>query len=474
MIGLILKQTTSDGRSKVWKLSHHKTRLTFGTSRKADLVSIDNSAESFHAVLELIGKQWYCITFETKDIPPKVAITDKYVLNLPHSRLVFEVQMREAFVLDQLQNIEQTGLEYKNLVLVTRNEQVLSTHLLDIGKNFDFYLENQHEQITLGSSDYIEEVKKDGFVIKSKRISVQDASELNKVDPKELWDADSRKSLSASLVLTLLIVGVSFLAPKSKETQVTQPTKAVSSNFVVKTPTNKKKKIETKTLAARTQASASTSANSGGGKSSALIKSAIGVRISQLLGKVSATEARTKNVILSTQGIKAGDAPSGRALAAVGKVEASGRNWNGESIGRGGGVGTVGSGGGKTTAGLGGGLGQGRTGHGGVGLIEEESEVVGGLDREVIAQYIKTQLGQILYCYERQLSASPDLFGKIAVKFIIAGTGSVETQSINDTTLKSSSVENCILNKVSKWKFPEPKGGTKVVVTYPFLFKSTN
>ena len=98
---------------------------------------------------------------------------------------------------------------------------------------------------------------------------------------------------------------------------------------------------------------------------------------------------------------------------------------------------------------------------------------MGGLDREVIAQYIKTQLGQILYCYERQLSANPNLYGKIAVKFTIAGTGSVETQSINDTTLKNLSVESCILSKISKWKFPEPKGGTKVLVTYPFLFKST-
>ena len=92
----------------------------------------------------------------------------------------------------------------------------------------------------------------------------------------------------------------------------------------------------------------------------------------------------------------------------------------------------------------------------------------------MIAQYIKTQFGQILYCYERQLSANPDLYGKVAVKFTIAGTGKVETQAINETTLKDKSVEGCILNKIAKWKFPEPKGGTKVLVTYPFLFKSTN
>ena len=90
-----------------------------------------------------------------------------------------------------------------------------------------------------------------------------------------------------------------------------------------------------------------------------------------------------------------------------------------ESAGSGTGVSTAGVGGGKGTKGLGSGLGQGKTGSGGVGLIEEESEVIGGLDREIIAQYIKTQLGQILYCYERQLSAHPEMEGKVSVKFVI-------------------------------------------------------
>ena len=121
-----------------------------------------------------------------------------------------------------------------------------------------------------------------------------------------------------------------------------------------------------------------------------------------------------------------------------------------------------------------GGLAAGGTGSGGVGLIEEEGEITGGLDREIIAQYIKSKLGQILYCYERQLSAKPDLFGKVAVKFTIGPSGQVEQQLIGDTTLKNATVEGCILNRVAAWKFPAPQGGTRVLVTYPFLFKSTN
>ena len=68
-----------------------------------------------------------------------------------------------------------------------------------------------------------------------------------------------------------------------------------------------------------------------------------------------------------------------------------------------------------------GGLAVGNVGNASVGVLDEETEVEGGLDKEVIARYIKSQLGQIRYCYERQLSANPELYGKVLVKFTIGG-----------------------------------------------------
>jgi TonB family protein len=117
---------------------------------------------------------------------------------------------------------------------------------------------------------------------------------------------------------------------------------------------------------------------------------------------------------------------------------------------------------------------QGLTGRNRVSLLENDSEVEGGLDREVIATYIRSRIGEILYCYERQLSSDPSLAGKVGVHFKIGPSGAVETQSIRESTLRSQVVENCILQKISRWKFPAPKGGIQVVVTYPFLFRSTN
>jgi hypothetical protein len=119
------------------------------------------------------------------------------------------------------------------------------------------------------------------------------------------------------------------------------------------------------------------------------------------------------------------------------------------------------------------GQGGGRGGRAGVDSLEKEADVEGGgLDPEVIAAVIKKHLGEILYCYERQLSAQPDLYGKVAVKFIIGSSGQVDSARILQTSLNSHPVENCIQSRLMRWKFPEPKGANQVVVTYPFLFKN--
>ncbi|MGZ3725825.1 MAG: AgmX/PglI C-terminal domain-containing protein [Pseudobdellovibrio sp.] len=471
MIALKLTQTTNDGRVKVWKMVQAKHPITFGTSRKADLTSIDSGIEPFHFVFEKVEEKWHCINFDSKTEMADVEIENNFEITLKNSKLQFEVIAKKPFVLNQLNRFTSNGNLFKNLVVVTKNNQIISTNVLNSDQSFQFYHQGQLIKLNVNESDTNWTVKElNGFLIQNKKVQLNSTHELEKIHVNEVLGKESKKASLISVGLTLFLVGVSFLAPKQLEN--TEVKKVFTSSSVIKLDNKRKKLLETKTTVAKSQTTPEPSA--AGGKASALLKGAIGARISQLLGKVSATEARTQNIILTTKGIKAGQEPSGRALAAVGNTESSGRNWTGESAGKGTGVSTAGIGGGHGTGNLKGGLGQGKTGSGGVGLIEEESEITGGLDREVIAQYIKTQLGQILYCYERQLSASPDLFGKIAVRFTIAGTGSVETQTINDTTLKNRSVENCILNKVAKWKFPEPKGGTKVLVTYPFLFKSTN
>lgn len=473
MSTLKLVQTTNDGRVKSWKLSAGSDMLTFGCSRKADLNSIDNSTSGFESVIEFRNSEWHYISFNTQVEKADLLVESGTTIKLHASTLKFETFTKDLDILAGLSQVNSKGTVSNKIVILSQNNKLLGVHIAPPREKISIFAEGKYQKIDLPASSDWQKTEMFGYQIQSKIINQEDIGHLNQAVQNSGLDTESKKPFIITLSVTALFIFSSLFFGKKEE--ILAPVIKTSGSIVVVKNDMKKVKRELNKQNAKTTAPAvnAKGGSSGGSKTTALLKGAIGARISQLLGKVSATEARTANVLVTTSGVKAGEGASGRAMAAVGKMEASGRNWNGEAVGNGSGVSTAGVGGGKGTKGLGGGLGQGKTGSGGVGLIEDESEIVGGLDREVIAQYIKTQLGQILYCYERQLSANPNLYGKIAVKFTIAGTGQVETQSINDTTLKNLSVESCILNKVSKWKFPEPKGGTKVLVTYPFLFKST-
>jgi outer membrane biosynthesis protein TonB len=154
-----------------------------------------------------------------------------------------------------------------------------------------------------------------------------------------------------------------------------------------------------------------------------------------------------------------------------------------------GGMGTRGSGagGGGNALGIGGlgtkGSGHGRGGYGELDLggrgkddtvfVPGRTTVVGGLSRDVINRVIQKHYNEIKYCYEKELTKDPGLYGKVTVLFMIDGSGRVGEALVQQTTMSSEPVESCIVNHVRRWVFPSPQGGGTVQVTYPYVFKSS-
>lgn len=103
--------------------------------------------------------------------------------------------------------------------------------------------------------------------------------------------------------------------------------------------------------------------------------------------------------------------------------------------------------------------------------IGREAIVGGGLDKDAIAEVVRRNQGQIMFCYEQGLQADPKLAGRVAVRWVIDGQGQVKVAGIESTTLNSSLIEDCILARLRSWKFPLPQGGVDVTVTYPFQLK---
>ncbi|MCB0357100.1 MAG: AgmX/PglI C-terminal domain-containing protein [Bdellovibrionales bacterium] len=103
--------------------------------------------------------------------------------------------------------------------------------------------------------------------------------------------------------------------------------------------------------------------------------------------------------------------------------------------------------------------------------LNEEALIEGGLDRSQIDAVIKRNIGQITYCYERGLQKEPQLSGRVAIRFIIAPSGSVSLAKVHNSSLKSKSVEGCMVAKLKSWTFPKPYGNVNVKVTYPFSLR---
>ena len=131
------------------------------------------------------------------------------------------------------------------------------------------------------------------------------------------------------------------------------------------------------------------------------------------------------------------------------------------TIGHGGGGGS-GSGYGRGAGGLGGRRGSAPSIRSGAAMVK------GSLSKEVIRRIVHRHINEVKFCYERQLAKRPDLSGRVAVKFIISGTGAVQMAAVASSTLGDPGVENCIAQAVRRWTFPQPEGGGIVIVTYPF------
>jgi hypothetical protein len=130
------------------------------------------------------------------------------------------------------------------------------------------------------------------------------------------------------------------------------------------------------------------------------------------------------------------------------------------------------------TNGIGGGLanyGDGKGGlrgkeNGEIGLGPGKPEVVGSIDPELIRKVVHEHRAQIRTCYEQQLTSNPNLAGKLVSAWTIDPAGAVTEAHTQESTLRDRAVETCVAAKIKTWRFPIPKGGGEVFVTYPFIF----
>ncbi len=158
-----------------------------------------------------------------------------------------------------------------------------------------------------------------------------------------------------------------------------------------------------------------------------------------------------------------------------GGLGANGTGWGGGGTGEGtiglGNVGVIGHGsGGGNGQGYGSGSGRGLRGRGANGPTVRASPptVSGLLSPEAIRRVVLRNLGQVSHCHEQSLAQNPNAAGRVVVRFVIGGTGTVAGSDVAESSYPSASGAECIANAVRRWQFPAPEGGGLVTVNYPF------
>ncbi|MBR4986574.1 MAG: AgmX/PglI C-terminal domain-containing protein [Proteobacteria bacterium] len=96
------------------------------------------------------------------------------------------------------------------------------------------------------------------------------------------------------------------------------------------------------------------------------------------------------------------------------------------------------------------------------------------MDKAIVQSVVSAHTGDIKLCYEDALKTTPDLKGKMMVKWVVGSDGAVKSSEIakSESTIENEQFGNCLLTKVNQWTFPAPKDGGEVAIDYPFEFNT--
>lgn len=495
---IFLEHKRGEKVQKYLRVRPDRDLFVIGSSREADLRISGDGVAGCHAVLRYRAPHWYvCDVSGTESLRVNDRVVTESIITATADVEIGSHKIK-LFAKDKENDLFKDGEESTGLalhqVVVRLKGRVLETRVLGANEKFKFFDGETSTELNPPTSGKWVTTEVGLRTIQQRLVGPQEVLSAEGIT----FDRDLRKPLMTALMVMCFLLGsvwLMSLGSKDKAPEVALDNR--SKEIIFDAKTIKKKREESRKVvrekAAKAKAGGTTSSASApvaqraapeestapkvSAKASRALTSLRNSGLSALVGKI-AKRANKQGVMVAAVGVSPDKAGTGRALFSTGTTLNGG---GGSAAKEGptyrlGGVATRGKGGGigaghirDGTALAGGSVGTGNV----LALVDDEETVIeGGLDRDAIAEVIKRNLGQIRYCYERQLSSNPDLYGKVLVRFTIGAAGDVSQQRVDNSTLKSQMVEGCILRRMASWKFPLPKGGTQVKVSYPFLFKA--
>jgi outer membrane biosynthesis protein TonB len=471
----LLVQQEIDGRIvKTKLLKQSKRPFVIGSSRKADMRILNDSTPGVHTALEYRHPHWYVMSMDPNSDTPETKIDKSSEIKIAGQKFkIFVGEENKKIYEDHINASKQFNAHH---IVVFAGQNIVNSQYLEMNQPYGLNLGTEIKVLPAPTTGEWVVTELGKFTIRQRLTYKPEELAKPSLTLDALLDPETRNGLLIAGAFTLILLLGINLMPEKKLEEKKEDNEFVQMIFdqkVVKKLQQEAKQAQSQNFNNAPQQKIDTTPVPKQQIAQKVVKDIKNIGLSNLVAKIS-SRASVNALQIQAVGKTADDPNTGSALSKIGsqkvagKVDATGSS---HSIG---GVKTDGKAGGSGTYSKGTGLAGAGVGTGTVDVLEEETYVDGGLDKEIIAEYIKSKLGQIRYCYERQLSGNPNLHGTVLIKFTIGGNGNVSTQSVARTTLKDANVEECILRRVAGWTFPLPKGGTSVVVSYPFLFKSIN
>lgn len=100
----------------------------------------------------------------------------------------------------------------------------------------------------------------------------------------------------------------------------------------------------------------------------------------------------------------------------------------------------------------------------------KKATVTGALDKEIVRRIVRAHINEVRHCYNQALQKNPKANGTITLEWTINSVGKVEKAKVASNKVKARGFGKCVSKAVGRWKFPKPRDGATVLVTYPFEF----
>ena len=99
-------------------------------------------------------------------------------------------------------------------------------------------------------------------------------------------------------------------------------------------------------------------------------------------------------------------------------------------------------------------------------------DVSGSLDKRPVQKVVRSHFSEVRACLDNEFERNKKMgSGKVTVSWKVDETGAASGVTIKETTLKNKRVEDCLVEAISRWRFPKPTGGVWAHIEYSFDFE---